>query len=328
MIRSAGCFGAVARFARRLQGGVLAALLLSGCAGTLQSSGLLRGPPAGLTQPVELSQVPFFPQQRYQCGPAALATALSWSGASVSPDELVPEVYLPARRGSLQLELAAAARRHGRVPYPLAGEVATLLREVEAGHPVLVLENLGLSWYPRWHYAVIVGFDLSRDLIVLRSGMQRREGLSLEVFERIWRRGGSWAITVTVPEDLPQTAAELPYLRAVLPFEETAQWRTAARAYAAAHRRWPHSIGAAMGLGNSRYALHDYPAAAEAFRSLLAEHPGYGPALNNLAETLAATGDLVSAEAYARAAVEAGGDEQGVYRQTLRSIQDRLPPLP
>jgi len=302
------------------------ALLLAGCTASLQSAGLLKEPPPGLARAAELEQVPFFPQRRYQCGPAALAMVLRWSGVAVTPDELVPEVYLPARRGSLQLELTAAARRHDRVPYRLAPDLQALLTEVRAGHPVVVLENLGLSWYPVWHYAVIVGFDLSRDLIILRSGTERREGLPLEVFERTWRRGGAWALTVTVAEAVPKTAAELPYLRAVLPFEQAGRWEVAARAYAAALRRWPDSVGAAMGLGNSRYALKDYRAAAAVYRSLLARHPTYGPALNNLAETLAAAGDLTAAEHVAREAVQVGGPEQPVYRETLREIQGRLPP--
>lgn len=313
------------RSARWLPGGVVAALLFSGCAAPLQSTRLMKAPPADLAQAVELDQVPFFPQQRYQCGPAALATVLSWSGAAATPDELVPQVYLPARRGSLQIELTAAARRHGRVPYVLTSDVAALLTEVRAGHPVVVLENLGLSWYPRWHYAVIVGFDLSRDLVILRSGTQRRERLSLEVFERTWRRGGAWAMVTLPPDVLPRTATELPYLRAVLPFEELGEWVTAERAYVAALHRWPDSTGAAMGLGNSLYALKDYGAAAAAYRSLLARRPAYAPALNNLAESLAAAGDLTAAERYAREAVTAGGGE-AVYETTLREIRSRLSP--
>ena len=90
-----------------------AALVLAGCAS--------RGPQlppvtvAGLPASVELDSTPFFPQQDYQCGPAALATVLVASGAQVSPDELVAEVYLPGRKGSLQAELIAAARARGRV---------------------------------------------------------------------------------------------------------------------------------------------------------------------------------------------------------------------
>src|SRR3569623_1363896 len=130
--------------------------------------------PADLTHAVELDAVPFFPQERYQCGPAALATVLAWSGAAVTADQLVPQVYLPARQGSLQPELLAAARRYQRLPYVLEPDLAALLREVGAGHPVLVLQNLGLSWAPRWHNAVVVGYDLARDEVVLRSGAGRR----------------------------------------------------------------------------------------------------------------------------------------------------------
>ena len=67
-------------------------------------------------------QVPFFPQEKFQCGPAALAGVLAASGVEVSPEALVSEVYIPARQGSLQIEMKAAARRAGRIAYELGGE--------------------------------------------------------------------------------------------------------------------------------------------------------------------------------------------------------------
>lgn len=36
----------------------------------------------------ELTNTPFFPQQQYQCGPAALATALSAANIQVRPEQL------------------------------------------------------------------------------------------------------------------------------------------------------------------------------------------------------------------------------------------------
>jgi hypothetical protein len=33
------------------------------------------------------------------------------------------------------------------------------LREVAAGNPVLVLQNLSFAWAPVWHYAVVMGYD-------------------------------------------------------------------------------------------------------------------------------------------------------------------------
>ena len=96
---------------------LLAALvLLGGCAQLVPQTVALRtGWPAGVPQSVELAGVPFFPQDDYQCGPAALATVLAHSGVRVTPEALVPQVYLPARHGSLQVEMLAAARRHDRV---------------------------------------------------------------------------------------------------------------------------------------------------------------------------------------------------------------------
>ena len=98
-------------------------LWLAGCA--------VSGPrqdPLGESDPaqVELEATPFFPQSEYQCGPAALATVLAAGAVEVTPDEHVPEVYLPARRGSLQVELVAATRARGRLPYLLAPRVGAL----------------------------------------------------------------------------------------------------------------------------------------------------------------------------------------------------------
>ena len=311
--------------ARLVPGGVLLTLLLlGGCASQLQATGLLRAPPDGLAQAVELKQVPFFPQERYQCGPAALATILNWSGVTVTAEQLRDEVYLPRRHGSLQVELTAAARHHLRVPYVLAPDLQAVLDEVRAGNPVLVLLNLGLSWYPVWHYAVVVGYDLRRDAMVMRSGTQRREEISLELFERTWRRSKRWAVVVTSPDRLPATAQQLPFLRTVLVIEQLGDWRTALQAYGAAWRRWPDSSGAGMGVGNTAYAGGDYPAAEAAYRRVLERHPGFAPALNNLAQTLIRMGNLAASEHYAREAVAAGGADSEVYRETLREIRDHM----
>jgi len=95
--------GSAARNARFAAGVFIFAL--AGCAGMVpQTSALLEGLPEGLPQQVELKAVPFFPQAEYQCGPAALATLLVSSGVSTTPEALVPQVYLPARKGSLRLK--------------------------------------------------------------------------------------------------------------------------------------------------------------------------------------------------------------------------------
>ena len=71
--------------------------------------------PESTASPIaELVRVPFFPQRDYECGPAALAEVLTFSGVDRVPDDLVAAVYLPERQGSLQPEMIAAARKNGR----------------------------------------------------------------------------------------------------------------------------------------------------------------------------------------------------------------------
>ncbi len=310
--------------ARARAGGVvlLLALLIAGCAAPLQIDRLLSAD-ARLPGPVELSSVPFYPQEDFQCGPAALAMVLNWSGIAVTPQQLAPEVYLPKRRGSLQPELIAAARGHGRVPYALRPEMKALIAEVVAGHPVLVLQNLAFSWYPKWHYAVVVGFDLGNDAIILRSGRIQRHLTPTRVFERTWRRAGYWAIVVMPPNELPQTAEEVRYLRSVVALEQVQRWKEAADAYRTALTRWPDSLVAQMGLGNSLYALGDLRSAEQAFRRATQSHPDAAAAFNNLAQTLADQKNWHAAEQSARRAVSLGGAQADVYKETLRNVLER-----
>jgi hypothetical protein len=117
----------------------------------------------------EIHGVPFYPQESNQCGPAALATTLDWSGSKVTLKTITSEIYTPGRKGSLQPLLISATRYHDRLPYVIR-DLEPMMREVAAGHPVIVLQNLGLSWYPRWHYAVLIGYDMEKRIMILRSG--------------------------------------------------------------------------------------------------------------------------------------------------------------
>jgi hypothetical protein len=307
--------------ARSFAGGffiVALQLLLSGCA-SLQTERLLATAGA-FPAPVEISGVPFFAQDEYQCGPAALATVLTWSGVNITPEQLTPQIYVPQRQGSLQPELIAATRRHGRVPYVLQPHIEMLATEIASGQPVLVLQNLGSSFYSKWHYAVVVGFDLARGEIVLRSGREQRHVVALTTFERTWARGEYWAMVALPPERLPYTAEEFPYLESVAALERLGMIDIAEQAYRAALNRWPRSLPALMGLGNTLHARGDLPAAEEAFRTAVKFHPRSAPAHNNLAQTLADLKRYDEAEAIARTALSI--DTHGPLHQTFQKTLD------
>jgi len=300
----------------------LMALLSAGCAS--HQLGELRGQVEDLPPRIELKAVPFYPQKAFQCGPAALAMVLGWSGLPIKPEAMVPMVYSPALKGSLQPALIGAARRSGRVAYPIKG-MKVLLREVGSGHPVIVLLNLGLSWYPKWHYAVVVGYDLSEGFVEVHSGKTAREPLPFRVFGSTWARSHYWGLLVLSPRDLPATAREKPYLQALLGLEKTHQWRGAVQGYETALGRWPGSLGALMGLGNSLYALGDLTKAETTFREASRLHPSSGAAFNNLAQVLWEQGREEKALWAAQRAVALGGPQSAVYRGTLKEIESGKP---
>lgn len=307
----------------------LGTALLSGCSLLLpQTSALDRQRPPGLPVQVELTSVPFFAQTDYQCGPAALAMALNAAGVFVMPESLVEQVYIPARKGSLQVEMLAATRRQGLIAYELAPTMTDVLHEIAAGTPVIVLENYGARVYPFWdysiwHYAVAIGYDLSEGRIMRHSSSHARQTMPFGVFEYLWKRDGHWAMVAVPPERVPVTATEARYASAVIALEKSGQAKAAQIAYRSLLRRWPDSFAGQMGLGNTAYALQDMDTAESAYTRATQINPEAVAAFNNLATVLAERGKLDVALVAAERAVGLGGPLLEEAQVTLKEIRQK-----
>lgn len=306
--------------ARPTRGRLLPALLLclSGCAAIPDQ---VRELPADTS--VDLDDTPFFPQERFQCGPAALTTVLVASGADVSLDAVVDQVYLPGREGSLQIELGAAARTHGRIPYTIDRTLAAVLAEIEAGRPVLVLQNLGIKALPRWHYAVVIGIDVPNDTVVLRSGTDRRRVTRTGTFLRTWRRSGYWGLVVLRPDELPAVVDRGRYHAAIAALEEVGETESAATAWRTAAARWPDDRTALFGIANTDFALGRFDDAAETLRRMLAADETFTAARNNLALVLAHRGDFDAATTEIETAMRLSSDAglAAILRDTAQQIR-------
>ena len=267
----------------------VAASLVFGCATPPQSRQLFENPP-DIPRRVELAQVPFFPQTEYHCGPAALASVISFRGVAVLPEQIASLVYVPELKGSLQAEVVSAARQFDLLPVPLDGRIESIMREIAAGNPIFALQNLGLESFPSWHYEVVVGYDMDRREMILRSGEYRRVVRSIPVFERTWRRAGHWALAVVPADAIPVTAQAPAYLETAIAMEQVGRVDSAHRAYTAASRRWPENVIAHSGVGNTAFATGEFDVAESAYRAALALEPERADVWNNLAYTLAAQG--------------------------------------
>ena len=314
--------------ARLLAGFVLLALLSSGCSlvapQTYALKETLKEKTLDIPQRVELADVPFFPQVDYYCGPSSLAMVLSAAGVPATPATLVDQVFLPGRKGSLQVEMLAAARRHGLVAYEVEPHVTDLLRELAAGTPAIVLENYGpFSWFPVWHYSVVVGYDLPELEVIRRSGARARITTPLPIFEKIWKEEKYWAMVAIPPDRVPATASEARYTAAVVALEQTGQTHSAITAYETLLKRWPASLAGRMGRGNVAYALHDLATAEASFRRATVDHPDAPAAFNNLAQVLAERGKLDEALPAAERAVRLGGPLLVTTQATLAQIRSK-----
>ncbi|MDZ7842263.1 MAG: PA2778 family cysteine peptidase [Gammaproteobacteria bacterium] len=300
---------------------VTLAALTAGCAS--------RGPvlpdvvqQTGAAPSVELSRTPFFPQTEYYCGPAALATVLNSTGVEVGLDELGSRVYLPEKRGSLQVEVMAAARHFRRMPYRIDSRLEALLAELRAGRPVLVFQNLGIRLIPVWHYAVVVGYDARDDTIILRSGRTERRVMAAGDFLDTWERADQWGIVVLRSGEMPANPDPGRYLSAVAAMEDLVSAELAVEWLAAAREQWPGNPLVHFAHGNNLYATGDSAAAVRAYRRALSIDPALRPARNNLAHVLSEQGCQKEALAQIERAL-AGEVEEGL-RDTLEETRAEI----
>jgi hypothetical protein len=304
---------------RRIAACLISALILAGC-GSLPVEHYRE---ASHLPPRKELNVPFYPQERDQCGPAALAMVFGYNGLSVSLSDLAKQVYLPGREGTLQVEMLAAVRSAGLLPYVLGNEPDALLEELAAGHPVIIFQNLRFRIFPDWHYAVVTGYDLAQRKIILHSGVDRRLVMNLDEFDRTWARAGRWALVVLPPTQLPASADETDFVETAVELEPVSP-KSAGIAYRTALAKWPNDLIARIGLGNAAYGRQDYVEAEAEYRRAVKDHPHSGDAWNNLAQVLHDLGRFQDALAAINHAVKIGGNRKPIYELTMKSIQNDM----
>ncbi|WP_321346783.1 PA2778 family cysteine peptidase [Halopseudomonas oceani] len=294
--------------------------LLSACAGLapIQQQSI----PDDLPPNRLLTNLPFHAQDEYQCGPAALSMLLGQRNINISPEQLKDRVYLPERKGSLQVEMVAAARQQGLLVYPLAPELKAILREIDAGNAVLVMQNLAFNWYPQWHYAVVVGYDLNTRELILHSGLNARQREPFGLFLRTWQRADNWAVVAMPAGKLPATAEPLPYLKAAADLEQVGQTASAEAAYQAASEHWTDQPAALLGQGNIAWNSGRQSEAVDHFSELVRRFPDYPAGWNNLATAMEEMGCREAAEQ-----VRSCATEQQVNHSKVSTEADCLIPV-
>lgn len=193
-----------------------------------------------LPERVELADVPFFQLSDAQGGPSALAALLNHHAVISSPGLVDKRIQQLAKGHSPQAGLEVVARSYDLLVYPLPGNLDALLRQVSAGHPVLLMQDR-LFAGPGSQFAVLVGYDQRERTLVLRSGNSRRWYTSFASFDDAWSEAGRWAVLVQPASQLPAQPVEQVWLQAARELQRQGRSEAAQRALRTARQVWPNA---------------------------------------------------------------------------------------
>lgn len=301
----------------RFAGVFIILLLLSGCA---RNPVLLQNSYNELPPQVEIDSVPFYAQTEFQCGPATLAMVLNYQGIETDVEQLIPQVFLPERDGSVQPEMLATVRRYEQLAYPIRGTMDALLGHLAAGAPVVVMQNLSLPIYPMWHYAVAIGYDLPNETLILRSGEVERHSMSFSRFDATWARTERWGFVVAAPGTLPAGITARNALEEISAYEESHGPEATLSSWQAFVERHPANAMGQFALGNALYADQQPDKASEAFERATELDKEMGAAWLNLGLLLLQSDMPENAREALTNAAAIAGDWQTRAQQLLDEI--------
>jgi hypothetical protein len=293
---------------------VTVALLLVSCASTSRQTDTILKSKRDFPDSAKVTDVPFIKQTKDHCGPATLAMAMEKAGHPVSTDELAAQTFTPGQAGTFQTNMLSASRRQGMMAISIT-DVESLLKEIAAGQPVIVFQNVALSILPKWHYAVAIGYDLKVPELTLHSGERKNDKMDLRDFERTWLLGKYWGIVILKPGEIAPAASELAHASAAAGLEQAGMLPQAELAYLAILNKWPNSLLAYIGLGNVKYQENKFADSVKYLEIATQKHPESAIAWHNLAEAYGANKNLKKAKVSAEKAIQLGPD----YRENLKS---------
>lgn len=134
--------------------------------------------------------VPFFPQNEYMCGPAALASVIGYWGGKGGMKDVAKEVYEEKLKGTLPLDLFLYAKEKGFDAVYYKGSLADLKEKIDGGVPLILFLNLGYETYPVGHYIVVVGYSERSKAVMAHSATTEEEVFTYDDLLESWSKTG------------------------------------------------------------------------------------------------------------------------------------------
>ncbi len=301
---------------------LVAFVFLHGCATRSPETNALLKNHDHLSTAAKVEDVPFVDQDDYACAPASLSMLLQFRGSQISRDDLRSHLVTEKAKGTYQTDLLNEVRLQGKLGIVISG-MENLLKEIEQGNPVIILQNVGLTKTiaPVWHYAVVTGYNLKTPWIRLHSGHEKNKRMNMKLFEETWDMADAWGLLVLNPEQISSTADELAVARGAAGLEQVGKLPEAILAYKGILTRWPTSLSGLLGLGNCAFTQKNYRQSLLYLKAAVSAHPDSSMAWHNLATIEGVLGKIKDAKLSAEKAMKlVNQDEALAYRESLKGF--------
>lgn len=142
-----------------------------------------------------IENVPFYPQERYHCGPASLAGILNFWGVTVLPEEIAEEIYSKEAGGTFTLDMMLYPEKRGLKGTQYEGSFEDVKKKIDAGYPLIVMVDEGFWFYQKNHFMVVLGY--CENGVVVNSGKYQFRFIPLSDFMKSWEMTRYWTLLIT-----------------------------------------------------------------------------------------------------------------------------------
>lgn len=269
-------------------------------------------------------EVPFIKQEQYYCGPSTLAMVMQYYDKDIQPRDISDNMYIAKVKGTFQQDMISSSRRNGMMATPIK-DFENLIAEINNDQPIIVFMNLAFDWYPLWHYAVVYGYDLDKEIVYMHSGEEKNKKWDMVKFERSWKRGDYWGLAVFAPDQTSTSSNEHEHIRSAASLENIGKISEAETAYHSIIKRWPESFNAYMGLGNIAFNKNKYDKAKKMYERVLSYKKDHAFAWHNLALTYINLNQKSKArESFEKAIKFANSKYKKVFQKSYQSNLNKI----
>ncbi|MDA0836869.1 MAG: C39 family peptidase [Planctomycetota bacterium] len=278
-----------------------------------------------------INGVPFIRQQRFFCGPAAIAVVEQFNGRDVDQSEIAEQVFAKSIKATLTLDFHLYAKEQN-----LWSQQVKTLDAIKAwirqGVPVIALMQVGPPIVRQHHFIVMIGFDDSRGQFITHDAYLANRIISYRKFTKQWSRARHWALVMAPPDHVTWPLDAAGYNDLGVRFEAMNNNKQALAVYEKAIKAEPAKAVYHFNRANVLFKMTSSTGLSQdslapviaGFQKALSLDADFVHARNNLAYASMLAGDLDAAltEALAVTGIQRKGVERFEYWETLAEIRE------